>query len=342
MNDRENVSASREFEWLLCSLDETIRLLRSGLQECITLLNPDDGPGSTLPLSTSRSEALKGVVTRSGCCITRGDMQVKMAGLPHTKGLQAYKITLSPPTSSPPAPAASGPASRPESDTDLHLPHSTIVLEQLVDVTNFVSACLALLDSVPLVEGEEGSMFDRGTMDSKCIVDMLNSLHSNVLAARSALKEPAPHRLFPFHSVDSNIFDSSLPSSLAFNIYISEAALVAELRTLDSLPSLDLNKSSFSLKALDIPSPFGFKKRFATAVGLRGGSADQTQHNAESNPEELVVYKDTDVRVREIVRVESQDPKLMAAWAKLCGLEHVLSTTVKSLRLLMLAAGTEC
>jgi hypothetical protein len=133
-----------------------------------------------------------------------------------------------------------------------------------------------------------------------------------------------------------------LPSSLAFNIYISEAALVAELRTLDSLPSLDLNKSSFSLKALDIPSPFGFKKRFATAVGLRGGSADQTQHNAESNPEELVVYKDTDVRVREIVRVESQDPKLMAAWAKLCGLEHVLSTTVKSLRLLMLAAGTEC
>jgi hypothetical protein len=74
-----------------------------------------------------------------------------------------------------------------------------------VDVTNFVSACLALLDSVPLVEGEEGSMFDRGTMDSKCIVDMLNSLHSNVLAARSALKEPAPHRLFPFHSVDSNV-----------------------------------------------------------------------------------------------------------------------------------------
>lgn len=47
------------------------------------------------------------------------------------------------------------------------------------------------------------------------------------------------------------------------------------------------------------------------------------------------------VRVRESVRVESQDPKLMAVWAKLGGLEHALGLAIKSLGMVSGAAGVK-
>ena len=135
-----------------------------------------NGPGSTLPLSTARSEVLKGIITRAGCRITRGNMQVKMYGLPYTKGLPSYKMTLAAPT-----------------------PDHSLVLEQLVDVKNYVIASLELLDT----PGNEGFIESR---DAKSVVEQLSSLQSNVLAARTALKGASPHRLFPFHAVDPEVW----------------------------------------------------------------------------------------------------------------------------------------
>jgi len=202
-----------------------------------------------------------------------------------------------------------------------------------VDVKNYVIASLELLD----MPGNEGFTESR---DGKSVVEQLSSLQSNVLAARTALKGASPHRLFPFHAVDPEVFDPPLPPTLAFNIYITEAAVTAELRTLDPVISPDPNKSAFSLSSLDITSPFGFRERFAAAVGIRPDAAHRA-HNAEVDPQEVFTYKGSRVRVQELVRVESQDPSLMAAWAKLGGLEHVLRTTIKSLRLVMTAAGIE-
>ena len=168
---------ARELSWLLSTLDETISALRSGLQECIHLLAPS-GPGSTLPLSTSRSEALKGFITRVGSRVTRGDMQVKMAGLPFTRGLQAYKLSVA---------------------TD-----HTLMLEQLVDVGNYVVASLELLRG----EGEDREGGDETwmkKMDPKSVMQMLTALHANMMAARTALKGASAHRLFPFHAVDPKV-----------------------------------------------------------------------------------------------------------------------------------------
>lgn len=128
-----------------------------------------------------------------------------------------------------------------------------------------------------------------------------------------------------------------MPASVAFDLYISEAAIIAELRTLDSLSPPDASKSAFL--SLDI-SPFGFRERFAAAVGIRRDSGPKS-HGVEVNPDEVFKYSGAEVKVRELVRVESQDPSLMSAWAKLGGLEHALGTTIKSLRLVMAAAGIE-
>ena len=132
------------------------------------------------------------------------------------------------------------------------------------------------------------------------------------------------------------MFEPPLPPTVAFDLYIAEAAIIAELRTLELLAPQDPAKTPFL--SLDISS-FGFRERFAAAVGIRRDGAPHVQDGG--NPDEVFVYNGAEVRVRELVRVESQDPTLMAAWAKLGGLEHALGTTIKSLRLVMAAAGIE-
>ena len=49
----------------------------------------------------------------------------------------------------------------------------------------------------------------------------------------------------------------------------------------------------------------------------------------------MFVYRGQDVKVREKVRVESQDPSLMAVMAKLSALEHSVGVARRSLSIVM-------
>lgn len=64
-------SQARELEWLLAQLRETLQSLKAGLDECAALLAPSEN-GSTLVLTSVRSESLKGLITRIGTRITKG------------------------------------------------------------------------------------------------------------------------------------------------------------------------------------------------------------------------------------------------------------------------------
>jgi hypothetical protein len=66
-----NPGQARELEWLLVQLRETLQSLKAGLEECAALLAPSEN-GSTLVLSSLRSESLKGLVTRVGTRIVKG------------------------------------------------------------------------------------------------------------------------------------------------------------------------------------------------------------------------------------------------------------------------------
>jgi hypothetical protein len=65
------VRQEKELAWLLDELQESLASLKTGLEECYALLAPIE-PGSTLVLSSPRSEAVKGHVTRVGDAIVRG------------------------------------------------------------------------------------------------------------------------------------------------------------------------------------------------------------------------------------------------------------------------------
>jgi hypothetical protein len=69
--DEQAASQTRELEWLLVQLRETLQSLKAGLEECAALLAPSEN-GSTLVLSSVRSESLKGLITRIGTRITKG------------------------------------------------------------------------------------------------------------------------------------------------------------------------------------------------------------------------------------------------------------------------------
>ena len=64
-------SQQRELDWLLVQLKETLQSLKAGLEECAALLAPSEH-GSTLVLTSVRSESLKGLVTRVGTRIVKG------------------------------------------------------------------------------------------------------------------------------------------------------------------------------------------------------------------------------------------------------------------------------
>lgn len=61
--------------------------------------------------------------------------------------------------------------------------------------------------------------------------------------------------------------------------------------------------------------------------GYRQGTHDEA--------DELFKWKGEEVRVKEKVRVESQDPSLMAVMAKLTALEHEVMKWISALKVLM-------
>jgi hypothetical protein len=67
----KHTTQAREISWLLESLQETLVSLKAGLEECYALLAPIE-PGSTLVLSSPRSECIKGHVTRVGTRVVKG------------------------------------------------------------------------------------------------------------------------------------------------------------------------------------------------------------------------------------------------------------------------------
>lgn len=123
------------------------------------------------------------------------------------------------------------------------------------------------------------------------------------------------------------MFDPPLPPHLSFHLSITDSALVLLLRTLEPT-ALNHTPAAFSS---DI-SLTGFSLRDRIF-----GSRAPTHDEAGS----LFQWQGEEVRVKEKVRVESQDPSLMAVMAKLSALEHEVMRCVAALRVLMGEEDTE-
>ncbi|KAK9366405.1 RAVE subunit 2/Rogdi [Lipomyces kononenkoae] len=121
LNEEHKISIL-ELAWLLGDLSATTKSLVDGIEECLSLVRSDQ-PGSTLVLSSNRSEALKGFVLRVGQNIVKADIHLKLSSL--NKG-QVCSFTL-----------AEG---------------RVIPLAQLSDCANFLAVCLRVINEMDFIE----------------------------------------------------------------------------------------------------------------------------------------------------------------------------------------------
>ncbi|KAL6237700.1 hypothetical protein BDW75DRAFT_228550 [Aspergillus navahoensis] len=257
----------QELEWLLRSLQDSLASLREGLHECAALLAPKE-PGSTLVLSSMRSENVKGFVTRVGTKVVKGDIQLRLSSL-STRGTPTTRLCLS---QSPEAPE--------------------LALSQLVSVRDSVRQCLDIVDV---------STWTGDPLDARFIYSQLHLLGETIAEGRQMLKGESDivRGKWWETSAPDNMFDPPLPPQLSFHLSIADSALVLYLRTLESITPAH-TPTAF---ATDISlTGFSIRERL---FGSRGPSHDEAG--------EVFLWKGDEVRVREKVRVESQDPSLMAA-----------------------------
>lgn len=121
-------------------------------------------------------------------------------------------------------------------------------------------------------------------------------------------------------SISTQDFDPPLPANLALNMSIYEGSVLLVFRTLHQVSPA--TPTTFSTEAL---SGLSLRQRLGLAARLpEHDESDQT-----------FSYRGQDVRVREKVRVESQDPSLIAIMAKLSALNHTVGIARRNLAIVM-------
>lgn len=301
----QDATLARELDWLLSSLQDTLQSLKAGLEECAELLAPKE-PGSTLVLSSFRSENLKGFITRVGTRIVKGDVQLRLPSLPPPRGQTSYKLSIS---TLPTAP--------------------TIVLDQLTTTRTLINACLDVVDA---------TLWTGDRTNPNFISGQLRLLHDDIQEAKAALKGWTPEqKSWHEEPVDAAAFHPPLPGNISFHLSVSEAAVLLNVRTLEAAYSNTGTNTPISfISGTGTPSYSGFSVRERLATALGGG---RPAFHDEAH--EVFMYKGQEVRVRDKVRVESQDPSLMAAMAKLGALERNVALSCRALDVVMGKDGEE-
>ncbi|KKK18313.1 hypothetical protein ARAM_001613 [Aspergillus rambellii] len=277
LEQEADAALANELEWLLRSLQDSLASLREGLLECAALLAPKE-PGSTLVLSSLRSENVKGFVTRVGTKIVKGDIQLRLSSLSAARSTATTRLCL---LSSADAPE--------------------LILSQLVSVRDLVNQCLDIVDV---------STWTGDPLDAGFIFSQLHLLRETIAEGRQMLKGETDgiRGRWWETSAPENMFDPPLPPCLSFHLSIADSALVLYLRTLEST------------------TPTHTPTAFASDISLTGFSIRDRLFGPRQRPHDEVgdvfQWKGGEVKVKEKVRVESQDPSLMAVMAKLSALQH--------------------
>ncbi|MCJ1454447.1 hypothetical protein MMC28_004800 [Mycoblastus sanguinarius] len=256
-----------ELEWLLDLLQENLASLKSGLQECAALLAPQE-PGSTLALSSLRSESVKGFVTRVGTRVVKGDINLRLSTLPPPRTLPSYPLHLQNP----------------------------LLLPQLSTLLTLLNQALDIIDISTWTGDPQNASF---------IAGQLRLLADTIAEARETLKggEDVVGGKWWDDAPTDDTFSPGLPKNLSFHLSIADAALLLHVRTL--VPAQNPE-----------PSITGLSLRTRLGLGPRPPIHDEL--------DQVFHYQGEEVTVKEKVRVESQDPSLMAVMAKLSALAHAV------------------
>ncbi|CAK7229825.1 hypothetical protein SCUCBS95973_007359 [Sporothrix curviconia] len=311
----------RELAWLLTELGDDLRGLQTSLRNCYQLLRPDEGPssssnkGNTLVVSTPRTEAVKGHITRRGTRIARGTIHLKLRTLPsQTLSIdQDHPITIAP------------------------LDDLEVLLRRSIDLLD-ITLAHAYPDeptdasTPPRVEAFLAAQL---RVLAQALSDAASILHGPPL-----LSDTDP--LWTSRSAALSHFRPPLAPAISFYLGLQESQLVLWLRALEPADQPVNLGMKFAL-ALgtarriehdEAEQVFTYCCEDGCAKGLHTPAASDTadaKTAATTPPDEGPAR----VFVREKLRVESADPNLLSLSAKLNALSNSLLQTRRNLAAVM-------
>ncbi|KAI1343504.1 37S ribosomal protein rsm22 [Xylariaceae sp. FL0016] len=340
----EDATQARELDWLVQSLHDTLKSLKSGLEDCYALLAPID-PGSTLVLSTPRNETVKGHVTRVGTRIVKGTINLKLRTLP------PQTLTFAP-----------------ESST-IHIPALTTLNTLLTQSIDLLSLCVSEVPTPTFLSTQLRLLSHHLAESQSLIKGTPDTLAPHRHPSAAPLSQPLQPVQTPATSdwtrasVPLSAFAPPFSRNLSFHLSVQDASLVLCLRALEPADA-PLNfgaKLAFAIGTArrlehdeadrvfsyccgagthveDARSPLGLghgdSGRDSTS-GASGSGPGGKGAAGEEREKGLGEGQEVEVFVREKVRVESADPSLLSMSAKLAAISNTLDLARRNLAAVM-------
>lgn len=327
-------SRDKELHWLVqLMVQPELPQLIEALQICSNLIlynspqSPDSsehtekGPAVTLPVSSAKLEAVKGILVRDGAYITKVAVTIKEKHFNRT----VHHIKLAKP----------------------------------IKLTQIIAAKKAIELSVTLIVQAE-SIFDDNLVQQcqenhrerhQLLLDLFQSLLKELQVAKKALQLPTdPNLVFPMHITPSDCFDPPLSPHIALDIYISQAEVCLDLKDLFIVteePWCEIDPEtgkSYVDQVRDRMSEgkgdesLNLKKdkdKSGVFQNVFGHLSLRPKYEAQDYITRCITYNNHVVMVDRKLEVSSADPVLVSAFTKLDSVEYIVSSFMNNIKKLM-------
>lgn len=329
----KTASLDRELHWLLQQVVKPeLPQIIEALQICSNLIlyntpqHPDPanhikrGPSVTLPVSSGKLEALKGIVVRDGAYITK--MSVVLKDRNFNRVISRLNLT------------------------------KPMLLPQIITAKQCIDAAITLMiqadsifDGVPANADGSHSHVQQHIE----LILVFNELLRKLSTAKNCIQFPTdPEIVFPLHVAPPASFDPELPPMLALDIYISQAEICLDLKDLHKVtekPWSDIDpetgKSYVDQVRDDIsngkqgrpPSPE--KDESGVLGNVFSHLLLRTRYEPHDYITRCVTYNGAVVMVNKKIEVLSPDPILVSAFTKLDLVEYIISSFMENIKKLL-------
>lgn len=359
-------SADAELHWLISSIiSPEFPQIIGALEICSNLIlynssqHPDEtgerGPAVKLPVSSTKLEALKGIITRDGAYITQ--LQVSLRERHFNRIIHR-----------------------------LHLV-KPMLLSQIITAKKSIDNSIELIKTSQVILGDSHDAADRQHV---ALINLFQQLLNEIQTAKNSLQLPTnPTLVFPINVTPKDYFDPPLPASISIDVYISQAEICIDLKNLHhvheepwgeidpktgesyidkireemKLPSSSAASiaSSAASTMNQTPTP-GERPREPLNVGdielrllqLTAKSRPPTEHSQSNLFNNMlhhlllrtkyepidyitkcVTYNEEVVMINKKIEVSSPDPVLVSAFTKLDSIEYLISNFLESIHSIM-------
>jgi len=189
----------KEIRWYVSEvLSSHIGSLRETLQTCVANLDEENQVEYKLPLSSHKTETIKGILTRQNFKITALHLCITNKNFNNGK---KYEIKL-------------------KSD-------SYLIIRQLLDCHDAMENAIGNIDKI-LENDQNGGNID-------LFVRYFEQVCSHISLARKSLSDPNPAYVFPKFRIPSHHFEPPIPNTGALDFSVNDGELTVEFKSLTQI-----------------------------------------------------------------------------------------------------------